>query len=147
MTLDHVTQSGCQLLTTIDGQQGPQIGWCLLCARGGALRPHSFRQHRGMVRLLDSGPTAQQPIVLAGAGRERLILEHPHLPQDVFQEVYSDAVPEQTFYRWKKKYAGLGVAELRRLKQLEEENRKLKALVADLSLDKKMLQDVVLGKL
>jgi putative transposase len=55
-------------------------------------------------------------------------------------------VSEQTFYRWKKKFAGLGVAELRRLKQLEEENRKLKQLVADLSLDKKMLQDVVSGK-
>jgi putative transposase len=52
-------------------------------------------------------------------------------------------VSEQTFYRWKKKYAGLGIAELRRLKQPEEENRKLKQLVADLSLDKKMLQDVL----
>lgn len=56
-------------------------------------------------------------------------------------------ISEQTFYRWKKKFAGLGVAELRRLKQLEDENRKLKQLVADLSLDKKMLQDVVSGKL
>ena len=55
-------------------------------------------------------------------------------------------IAEQTFYRWKKKYAGLGVAELRRLKQLEEENKKLKQLVADLSLDKKRLQDVVQGK-
>lgn len=55
-------------------------------------------------------------------------------------------VTEQTFYRWKKKFAGLGVAELRRLRQLEEENKKLKSLVADLSLDKKMLQDVVSGK-
>jgi putative transposase len=54
-------------------------------------------------------------------------------------------ISEQTFYRWKKKYAGMGVAELRRLKQLEEENKKLKQLVADLSLDKKMLQDVVQG--
>ena len=52
-------------------------------------------------------------------------------------------ITEQTFYRWKKKYAGMGVAELRRLKQLEEENKKLKQLVADLSLDKKMLQDAV----
>ena len=51
-------------------------------------------------------------------------------------------ISEQTFYRWKKKYGGLGISELRRLKQLEEENRKLKQLVADLSLDKKMLQDV-----
>ena len=55
-------------------------------------------------------------------------------------------VTEQSFYRWKKKYAGLGVSELRRLKQVEEENRKLKQLVADLSLDKKMLQDVLSQK-
>ena len=55
-------------------------------------------------------------------------------------------VSEATFYRWKKKYAGLGVAEVRRLKQLEEENRKLKQLVADLSLDKRMLQDVLSKK-
>ena len=40
-------------------------------------------------------------------------------------------ISEQTFYRWKKKYGGLGISELRRLKQLEEENRKLKQLVAD----------------
>jgi len=52
-------------------------------------------------------------------------------------------VNEATFYRWKKKFAGMGVAELRRLKQLEEENRKLKQLVADLTLDKHMLQDVL----
>ena len=56
-------------------------------------------------------------------------------------------ITEQTFYRWKKKYAGLGVADVRRLKQLEEENRKLKQLVADLSLDKSMLQDVLKKKL
>ena len=56
-------------------------------------------------------------------------------------------VSEQTFYRWKKQFAGLGVAELRRLRTLEEENRKLKQLVADLSLDKKMLQDVLSQKL
>ena len=55
-------------------------------------------------------------------------------------------VSEQTFYRWKKKFAGMGIAELRKLKQLEEENRKLKQLVADLSLDKRMLQDVIQGK-
>lgn len=55
-------------------------------------------------------------------------------------------VSEATFYRWKKKYSGLGVAEIRRLKQLEEENRKLKQLVADLSLDKAMLQDVLRKK-
>ncbi len=56
-------------------------------------------------------------------------------------------VSENTFYRWKRKYEGMGVAELRRLKQLEEENRKLKTLVADLALDKEMLQDVLRKKL
>lgn len=56
-------------------------------------------------------------------------------------------VAEATFYNWKKKYSGLGVSELRRLKQLEEENRQLKKLVADLSLDKHMLQDVIAKKL
>ena len=52
-------------------------------------------------------------------------------------------ISDATFYNWRKKYGGLGVPELRRLKQLEEENRKLKQLVADLSLDKQMLQDVL----
>jgi len=52
-------------------------------------------------------------------------------------------ISEATFYNWKKKYGGIGVSELRRLKQLGEENRKLKQLIADLSLDKKMLQDVL----
>ena len=49
-------------------------------------------------------------------------------------------VSEATFYRWKKQFAGMGVVEIRRLKQLEEENAKLKRLVADLSLDKSMLR-------
>ena len=52
-------------------------------------------------------------------------------------------ISEATFYNWKKKYGGLGVSELRRLKQLEDENTRLKRMVADLSLDKQMLQEVV----
>jgi putative transposase len=52
-------------------------------------------------------------------------------------------ISETTYYNWKKKYGGLGVPELRRLRQLEEENQQLKQLVADLSLDKQMLQDVL----
>ena len=55
-------------------------------------------------------------------------------------------IGQATFYQWKKKYGGLGVSELRRLRQLEEENQKLKRLVADLSLDKAMLQDVLKKK-
>ncbi len=56
-------------------------------------------------------------------------------------------ISEQTFYRWKRMYGGLGPSEVRRLKQLEEENRRLKQMVADLSLDKHMLQDVLSRKL
>lgn len=55
-------------------------------------------------------------------------------------------ISEATFYRWKDKFKGLGVAEVRRLKQLESEVGRLKQLVADLSLDKAMLQDALKGK-
>lgn len=56
-------------------------------------------------------------------------------------------VSEATYYVWKKKYAGLGLSELRELRQLREENGKLKRLVADLSLDRHMLQEIVAKKL
>lgn len=56
-------------------------------------------------------------------------------------------ISEQTFYRWKKVDCGLGVGELRRLKLLEETNRKLKQPVAELSLDKHILQDVLPNEL
>ncbi len=56
-------------------------------------------------------------------------------------------VTEQTFYRWKKRFGGMGIPELRKLRQLEEENLKLKQLVADLSLDKHILQEVLAKKL
>ena len=55
-------------------------------------------------------------------------------------------ISEATFYNWKKKFGGMGVTELRRLRQLEDENQRLKRLVADLSLDKEMLQDVIRKK-
>lgn len=56
-------------------------------------------------------------------------------------------ISEATFYNWKKKYGGMSISEVRRLKQLEDENRRLKQMVADLSLDKQMLQDVLKKKL
>ncbi len=52
-------------------------------------------------------------------------------------------ISEATFYSWKKKYGGLGVSELRELRQLKEENARLKQMVADLSLDRQILQDIV----
>ena len=55
-------------------------------------------------------------------------------------------ISEATFYNWKKKFGGMGVTKLRRLRQLEDENQRLKKLVADLSLDKEMLQEVLKQK-
>ena len=56
-------------------------------------------------------------------------------------------ISEATYYVWRKKFGGLMPSEMKRLKQLEEENQRLKKLVADLSLDKEMLQDVVRRKI
>jgi putative transposase len=56
-------------------------------------------------------------------------------------------ISQATFFRWKQRYDEMGTAEVRRLRQLEDENKKLKQLVADLSLDKKMLQDLRLTQL
>jgi len=55
-------------------------------------------------------------------------------------------VSEGTYFRWKKKYGGVGISELRELRQLREENRKLKGLVADLTLDKAMIQEALRRK-
>ncbi len=64
----------------------------------------------------------------------------------VLEVCWKMGISEQTFCRWKKKFLGMGVVEVRRFKVLEEENWKLKQLVADLSLDKQMLQDVLRKK-
>ena len=71
------------------------------------------------------------------------ITEHEVPVSEVIRKM---GVSKATFYRWKKKYSGQGVPEIRRLKYLEEDNRKLKQLVADLSLDKTMLQEVLRKK-
>ena len=65
----------------------------------------------------------------------------------VVEVIRKMGISEQTFYRWKQRYSGMGSGELRRLRQLEEENSRLKRMVADLSLDKAMLQDVLSKKL
>ena len=59
---------------------------------------------------------------------------------DIVREL---GIAEQTFYNWKRKYGDMNVSEIKRLKQLEAENAKLKELVADLSLDNKILKDVI----
>lgn len=80
-------------------------------------------------------------------GQIAFALKQAETGTPVAEVVRKMGITEQTFYRWKKKYGGLGATELRRLRQLEEENRKLKQMVADLSLDKHMLQEVIQKKL
>ena len=102
----------------------------------------SFRQNPGgrrRVLPMKKGRYTEEQIAYA--------LRQAELGTPVVEVVRKRGVSEQTFYRWKKQYAGMGVGEIRRLKQLEEENRKLKQRVADLSLDKLMSQDVLSKKL
>ena len=63
---------------------------------------------------------------------------------DVCRQV---GIPEQTYYRWKKQFTGLGLQELRELRLLRHENSKLKQVVADLTLDRHILQEIVRQKL
>lgn len=72
------------------------------------------------------------------------LAESGTLVSDVCRQL---GISEATFYLWKKKYASLGVAELRQLRQLSEENARLKRLVADLTLDKQILSEVIRKKI
>ena len=74
------------------------------------------------------------------------ILKQAELGIPVAELIRQVGVSEQTFYRWKKKYRGLEVDQVRELKQVREENVRLKRIVADLTLDKAMLQDVLSKK-
>ena len=76
-----------------------------------------------------------------------LLLKQPEDGTPVSEVCRRAGISNATFYAWRKKYANLPPSEIKRLKQLEVENRKLRRLVADLSLDKAMLQDVISRKL
>jgi putative transposase len=71
------------------------------------------------------------------------VLRQVESGQKVKDVIREHGISENTYYRWKSKYGGMEVSEAKRLKALEAENRRLKKLVADLSLDKQMLQEVV----
>ena len=75
------------------------------------------------------------------------VLREAECGDTVVEICWKHGISQQTFYLWKKKYAGLGLNELRELRQLREENAKLKRLVADLSLDRHVLQEIVAKKL
>ena len=74
------------------------------------------------------------------------ILKQAEVGVPVVELCRQAGITEQTFYRWKKQYVGLEIDQVRQLKQLQEENVRLKKLVAELSLDKTMLQDVLAKK-
>lgn len=74
------------------------------------------------------------------------ILKQAEVGVPVVELCRQAGITEQTFYRWKKQYVGLEIDQVRQLKQLQEENVRLKRLVAELSLDKTMLQDVLAKK-
>ncbi len=71
------------------------------------------------------------------------VLREAESGETVVEVCREHGISQQTFYLWKKKYAGRGLSELRELRQLREENAKLKRLVADLSLDRHVLQEIV----
>ena len=75
------------------------------------------------------------------------VLREAESGESVVEVCRKHGISKQTFYLWKKKYAGLGLSELRELRQLRDENAKLKRLVADLSLDRHVLQEIVAKKL
>jgi putative transposase len=75
------------------------------------------------------------------------VLKQAEVGVPVAELIRKVGITEQTFYRWKSKYVGLEVDQVRQLKQLRDENTRLKQLVAELSLDKTMLQDVLRKKL
>jgi len=83
-----------------------------------------------------------------GHGEEEIlrVLGEAESGETVVEVCRKHCISQQTFYLWKKKYAGLGLSELRELRQLREENAKLKRLVADLSLDRHVLQEIVARK-
>ena len=78
---------------------------------------------------------------------EEEILREAESGTTVVEICRKHGISQQSFYLWKKKYAGLGLSELRELRQLRDENGKLKRLVADLSLDRHILQEIVAKKL
>jgi putative transposase len=75
------------------------------------------------------------------------ILKQAEVGVPVADLIRQAGISEQTFYRWKKQYVGLEVDQVRQLRQVQEENLRLKRLVAELILDKTMLQDVLAKKL
>lgn len=76
-----------------------------------------------------------------------VVLKQAEAGVPIQEMVRKYGISEQTFYRWRKKYGGMSTSEVQELKQLRDENRRLKGLVADLTLDKQILQEVLSKKI
>jgi putative transposase len=74
------------------------------------------------------------------------VLKEAEAGRKIAELCRAHGISDQTYHRWKQKYGGMGLSDARRLKQLEDENRRLKRLVADLTLDNQALKDVVSRK-
>ncbi len=86
-------------------------------------------------------------IKVFGRARQAFILKQGEDGVAVFEICRKAGISQATYFNWRKKYSGLLPSEMKRLKQLEDENARLKKLVADLSLNREMLQDVIKRKL
>ena len=143
------------------GSSVPPGGWpvFIACSAGvNAAQTSSTRTTRESRRLVSPGPSAKDvrpttapPAEKTGPpalpdGRIAAVLHQAEQGIPVGELCRQVGISEQSFYRWKKVYGGLQPSEARELKQLRDEVTKLKHLVADLSLDKVMLQDIVQKK-
>ena len=99
----------------------------------------------GMASLLRTIPAAWPPTGPTPAGFEPLLPEPPPADQHLFREGHPGAVLEATYLRWRNQYGGMKAQEAKRLKELEDENKKLKEIVADLTLDNRMLKHLAEG--
>ena len=86
-------------------------------------------------------------IEVHGGVRQAFIIRQGEEGTPVAEICRKAGISQATYYAWKKKYAGMMPSEMKRMRELEEENNRLKRIVADLSLDRAMLQDVIKRKL
>jgi len=98
----------------------------------------SLRSHQLAIKATDEGRLPEEIVPVTVKGKKG---------DTVVEICRKHGISQQSFYLWKKKYAGLGLQELRELRQLRDENAKLKRLVADLSLDRHILQEIVAKQL
>ena len=112
--------------------------------RGALIR--SGPEFSGVVRLAGRRTTGMKTSKFTDA-QKAFIIRQGDEGTPVAEICRKAGISQATYFNWKKKYSGMMPSEMRRLRELEEENNRLKRIVADLSLDKEMLQDIVRRKI